>query len=238
MGKDKPRYELIAILGLLGYILAVVGVVGGIITYVATLGLAGVVIAGIAWMILGIDLEDRYYKIQGIILVASPVIVFIITYAWMYTLMYQRIITPSPWIEETVLETLIDQILLLVSVIALIAWVTEVFHIVGHFRAGRELEINLFKYSATTRLITLALNMTATLLLTQSTMEHKHELIKILQELTETEEPSMISEETILELARIMGPPLVLALLATITMIIANIISAVSFYKLKARKQR
>jgi len=233
MATTKPRYKLIGLLGLLGYLFAMLGIALGIIPYVAILGLAGVIVAGIAWIILGVDLKDNYYKVLGIILVASTIALFTMIYTWAYTIiiqiiMHQHVSTN----KKEVFENLIDQMLLLAALISLIIWPTEVFHIVGHFKARRDLEIELFKYSAITRLIALIFNMISTLLLIQNMYTSKQEILKIIEDVSRSM-GTAIPEEIMFKLAKIIGLPLVLAFIASIAMVIANTLSAVGFNKLR-----
>jgi len=233
MATIKPGYKLIGLLGLIGYLLAMLGIVLGIIPYIAVLGLAGVIIAGVAWIILGIDLKDNYYKVLGVVLVASTITLFATIYIWAYTMVVQVVIHKHVLTsKEEVLENLIDQVLLIAALISLITWPTEVLHIVGHFKANRDLEINLFKYSAITRLMTLVLNMSATLMLIQNMYTSKHEILKIMEEISMSMKTT-ISEEIIFKLAKIIGLPLILTFIASITMVIANTLSAISFNKLR-----
>lgn len=233
MASPIPRYRLIGLLGLIGYLLTALGIILGVIPFTSILGLIGMIIAGTAWFVLGVDLRDNYYKALGVILITSTSILFTMIYIWTYTMVLQ--LTSDQHIltnEEEVLRNFMDQVLLLTAVFTLIIWPIEALHIVGHFKAERDLGIKLFKHSAIVRLLSLIFNMTSTLLLVQNIYSNKQEILKIIEEISRYAKTA-IPERVILELTKIMGLPLTLALIASMTMVIASILSATSFNKLR-----
>ncbi len=230
----NSKRSTVGLIGLVAYLLLAIGVVLSFIPYVGFIAFAGVILAGVAWIMLGVESRDKFFLVTGILLIAVIIVVYASAYVWAYNILGmikdrpQAIANPEEFIAN-----LIDQAATYVAVLALITWPMEAVHSIAHIRLGKLEGIGVLRFSGYTRIAILLLNIAASITLTQALLENKYEIARIISEYARK---PVAGQELGLKLMTLIGKfslPLTLGLLALILLIAANIMSAIGFNKIR-----
>ncbi len=144
--------DTIANLGLIGYILLLIGSLLGFFVFGIIIGFIGWLIVGIAWFLLGGWARAPSFKIIGLVIILAPIVAVvagIIGVALAVSAAVSIGNTSSP--QGPLNITSFVNGLIVVIVVALeIYLVGEFFHVVAHYKAYKLLGSTTFKYAMLT----------------------------------------------------------------------------------------
>ena len=152
---DRDTY---ALLGTLGYLLMLVGVV----PFVGfTVIIAGFLLAGSAWSLMGLDYNKRIYTFLGVFMALTPILGLIIGLNLIASLMDLAIkvkyLSPTnPHIIFT-LTAILTSMANSITLLVLLFSITLVIHVFSLLKAEKDTKIHLFKTSSLLTLVTLIL---------------------------------------------------------------------------------
>ena len=229
----EGRRSTIGVLGLIAYLLLAIGVILSLIPYVGFIAMAGMILAGVVWIMLGLEEKDKFYLIAGAVLVAVIIIVYASAYIWFYSLMSYAIQVAPEKSPEELIASVLEQAVTYVAVLALIIWPMEAVHSIAHIRLGKTEDIGVLKFSGYTRIAVLLLNIIAAITLTQAILDNKYEIARTLKELAKQNVSQQELSQQLIPLISKFTLPLSLGLIALILSIAANIMSAIGFNKIR-----
>ena len=231
----EGRRSTIGLLGLIAYLLLAIGVILSIIPYIGFMAMVGMILAGVVWIMLGLEEKDKFYLIAGAMLVAVIVIVYASAYIWTYSLVnYVIQVAPEKKNSEELIASVLEQAVTYIAILALIIWPMEAVHSIAHIRLGKAEDIGVLKFSGYTRIIVLLLNIIAAITLTQALLDNKYEIARTIEELAK--QNAIGQQELSQQLIPLISKftlPLGLGLLALILSLTANIMSAIGFNKIR-----
>ena len=141
--------ETIANLGVVGYILLLVGSLLGFFVFGIIIGFIGWLIVGIAWFLLGGWARAPSFKIIGLIIILAPIIAVvagIIGVVFVISSVAANVNVSSPP-SSLDISSFINGLIVVIVIALEIYLVGEFFHIVAHYKAYKLLRISTFKYA-------------------------------------------------------------------------------------------
>ncbi|GEM_PF-3786067 len=207
----------------IGYILVLIGAMASITKFGGIITLAGIVLAEIAWILLGRKLYGKVMIRNGILMIVSPFLIAGIIIA--------VLISMSPHISEVSrygrVDIMPEQIIHLVSIIALITlaviaigFVSWILHVMSHLRAGNKLAIGTFKYSAYCQIASFLISVASLAWLFSNIMK----VAPLLQKMT---------KPNIFVLSNLLGPAFITLMIAGVISVVAYVLSIVAFFSIE-----
>ncbi len=146
--------DTIANLGLIGYILLLIGSLLGLFVFGIIVGFIGWIIVGIAWFMLGGWSRASSLKIIGLILILAPIVAVVAGIVGVFisissaTTVAVNTSSNVPNTSSIVNVSAFVNSLIVAIVVALeIYLVGEFFHIIAHYKAYKLLNVSTFKYA-------------------------------------------------------------------------------------------
>ena len=210
-------------LGGIGYILLLVGTLLSFGSSAAgVLAVVGVILAAVAWILLGKNLGDKVMLANGIMMIVGPIITFVA----MFGILMSMILTPmfpttnspmAPKNPAVVIQTLMS-VIAIALIVGIVCWVLQVL---SHLRAGNALGISMFKYSAYCQIISFILIVLAFIWMFGNIAA----IVPLLQTQAMQPNPEL--------LLKIFGPAFGLIAIGGLLSIVSNILSAVAFFSIE-----
>ncbi len=205
-------------LGGVGYILMLVGPIlsagsdigGG-------LSIIGAILAAVAWIFLGRNLNDKIMMANGVMMIVGPIIVVVAMFGVIISMIPMTNQPAMPKNPALIIQALLS-VVAVVIIIAVICWVLQVLSLL---RAGNALGISTFRYSAYCQIIGFILVILAVIWL----FGNLAAVVPLLQTQVTKPSPEL--------LFRIFGPMFGLIALGGLLGIISNILSAVAFFSIE-----
>ncbi len=140
--------ETIANLGLIGYILLLVGSLLGLFVFGIIVGFIGWIIVGVAWFLLGGWARASSLKIIGLILILAPIIAIAAGIIGVFMAISSATLTVNASSTSIMdAQTFVNSLIVAIVVALEIYLVGEFFHIIAHYKAYKLLNISTFKYA-------------------------------------------------------------------------------------------
>ncbi len=210
--------KTIKYLGGIGYILLLVGPILSAGSNVAGgLSLIGVILAAVAWILLGRNLNDRVMMANGIMMIVGPITIAVAMFGVLMAAVPTTNQPAMPKDSAPIIQALLS-VAAMVVIIAIVCWILQVL---SHFRAGGKLGISPFKYSAYCQIIVFVLVILAIIWL----FGNISAIIPQLQAQATKPDPKLFF--------KIFGPVFGLIALGGLLGIISNVLSAVAFFSIK-----
>ena len=140
--------ETIANLGLIGYILLLVGSLLGLFVFGIIVGFIGWIIVGVTWFLLGGWVRASSLKIIGLILILAPIVAVAVGIIGVFIAISSATVTVNASNNSIMdAQTFVNSLIVAIVVALEIYLVGEFFHIVAHYKAYKLLNISTFKYA-------------------------------------------------------------------------------------------
>ena len=140
--------ETIANLGLIGYILLLVGSLLGLFVFGIIVGFIGWIIVGVTWFLLGGWARASSLKIIGLILILAPIVAVAVGIIGVFIAISSATVTVNASNNSIMdAQTFVNSLIVAIVVALEIYLVGEFFHIVAHYKAYKLLNISTFKYA-------------------------------------------------------------------------------------------
>ena len=140
--------DTIANLGLIGYILLLVGSLLGLFVFGIIVGFIGWIIVGITWFLLGGWTRASSLKIIGLILILAPIVAIAVGIIGVFMAISSAAVTVNASNTSIMnAQTFINSLIVAIVVALEVYLVGEFFHIVAHYKAYKLLNISTFKYA-------------------------------------------------------------------------------------------
>jgi len=205
-------------LGGVGYILMLVGPILATGSNVGGgLSIIGAILAAVAWIFLGKNLNDKIMMANGIMMIVGPIIIVAAIFGVIISMIPMTNQPAMPKNPALVIQALLS-VIAVVIIIAVICWVLQVLSLL---RAGNALGISTFKYSAYCQIIGFILVILAVIWL----FGNLAAVVPLIQTQVTKPNPEL--------LFRIFGPMFGLIALGGLLGIISNILSAVAFFSIE-----
>ncbi len=239
--------DTIGNLGLIGYILLLIGSLLGFFVFGVFIGFIGWLLVGIAWFLLGGWARAPSFKILGLIIILAPIIAVVVGIIGLFTVISTAIsISQSNTSVASFDPNAFINGLISVIVIALeIYLVGEFFHVVAHYKAYRLLSISTFKYAMLTwsaafisraLAVVLIIHAVASILpaLISGTVIGENTSIILLNNTSLTNiSASELSQELTRNLLGVLGSAMLAGIIGFVLGIIASILSMLAFNNIK-----
>ncbi len=200
-------------LGGIGYILLLIGPLLSLGASAAGgLSLIGLILAAIAWIFMGRNLDDKVMLANGIMMIAEPIITIALTFG-----ILMSIPSMAPKNPAVVIQTL----MLVIAVALIIGIICWALHVLSHLRAGNALDISMFKYSAYCQILSFVLVVLAFIWMFGNIAA----IVPLLQTQAMRPNPAL--------LLKIFGPAIGLIALGILLGVISNILSAIAFFSIE-----
>ncbi len=140
--------DTIANLGLIGYILLLVGSLLGLFVFGIIVGFIGWIIVGVTWFLLGGWVRASSLKIIGLILILAPIVAVAVGIIGVFIAISSATVTVNASNNSIMdAQTFVNSLIVAIVVALEIYLVGEFFHIVAHYKAYKLLNISTFKYA-------------------------------------------------------------------------------------------
>ena len=140
--------DTIANLGLIGYILLLIGSLLGLFVFGIIVGFIGWIIVGVTWFLLGGWARASSLKIIGLILILAPIVAVATGIIGVFIAISSATATVNTSNTSIInAQTFINSLIVAIVVALEIYLVGEFFHIVAHYKAYKLLNISTFKYA-------------------------------------------------------------------------------------------
>ena len=140
--------DTIANLGLIGYILLLVGSLLGLFIFGIIVGFIGWIIVGVTWFLLGGWARASSLKIVGLILILAPIVAVAAGIIGVFMAISSAAVTVNASNTSIMdAQAFINSLIVAIVVALEIYLVGEFFHIVAHYKAYKLLNISTFKYA-------------------------------------------------------------------------------------------
>ncbi len=140
--------DTIANLGLIGYILLLVGSLLGLFVFGIIVGFIGWIIVGVTWFLLGGWARASSLKIIGLILILAPIVAVAVGIIGVFIAISSATVTVNASNNSIMdAQTFVNSLIVAIVVALEIYLVGEFFHIVAHYKAYKLLNISTFKYA-------------------------------------------------------------------------------------------
>ena len=140
--------DTIANLGLIGYILLLVGSLLGLFVFGIIVGFIGWIIVGVTWFLLGGWVRASSLKIIGLILILAPIVAVAVGIIGVFIAISSATVTVNASNTSIMdAQTFINSLIVAIVVALEVYLVGEFFHIVAHYKAYKLLNISTFKYA-------------------------------------------------------------------------------------------
>lgn len=223
----------VKILGGVGYILLLVGSIASIVPYGGLIGFVGLILVAIAWLALGGILKDTLMKAFGVLSIITSVLAALSLIILLFTAIsapfaiMERGMGPMGevpggmgFMPEKIVGLIGGLIVfvILILVVGILGIITAILHIIVHFRAARLTKIGMFKWAGVTYIVGIILFVISIVILILS-------IGSMVPHLAGTLHPMEFIFTMFL-------PALIILLIGGIILIVAYILSAVSFFSL------
>lgn len=196
---------------------------------ISIIGIIGLLIAGIAWILLGKFRNDKLLICNGVLMITLVILSGVLMiYLFLTTFKYTTIeVKPENVIESGYLMNLVNLIILSVLITS-IFFTWYIIHIISHFRASSVTGVKMFKYAGITHILIIIVSVIFVILITYFALSMLY-TIKI---------PHVTGFEISLyrlpiQFISLIGILTISILVLNIISIIAYILSAIAFLSIK-----
>ncbi len=205
-------------LGGIGYILLLVG---PLLSFGASaaggLAIVGVILAAVAWILMGKSLGDKVMLANGIMMILGPIITFVA----MFGILMSMLPTANPPMAPKNPVVAIRTLMLVIAIALIVGIVCWVLQVLSHLRAGNALGISMFRYSAYCQILSFILIVLAFIWMFGNITA----IVPLLQTQAVQPNPEL--------LLKIFGPAFGLIALGGLLSIASNILSAIAFFSIE-----
>lgn len=207
-------------LGGIGYLLMVVTPLLAFgMQQLSPLGTLGILLAAVAWIILGRELDDKVMLANGIVMIATPLTLVVLLFGLIASMLPKTNYQP-PTLPPNAMA-FVKILMVAMAVILILFVVGWILHLLSLFRAGSKLRISLFTYSAYCQIVFFILAFLGGALMVNGVLS----IAPLLQ--TQMMKPNPML------LYRIFGPAFVVFAIGGVVGMIANVLTAVGFLSLE-----
>ncbi len=201
--------KTIKYLGGIGYALILIGPLLSISrAFVGGVSVIGVILAAVAWIMLGNRLKDWVMTANGVMMIVGPVLMFAVTFGLLSAQLHGETMSPAAFLK------VFSSIIFAALTVGVICWVLQVL---AHLRAGNTLGIAAFKYSAYCQIASFVISIASLAVILKTATTTLIQTTKL--------NPSLF--------IKAFGPGIALFGLGVVLMIAANALSAVAFFSIE-----